>query len=195
MAARRSRCDGWGLKLMVKSYCRPPCPACDAPTDYRVNGEPTLPMTECKVTLYHFTGLRQVLGEDGFDRVRAVCAVDVMPFATPGSILASGLKPHLGADEAAIGICRPCVWLTSDPDMPRGFNRWTGCRVSVEIPAKDRRLCRWTGLFRGETPMQAEADRFYIYWGKIPLRRLVAVESYLQREAPEYMGYAAEAAA
>jgi hypothetical protein len=28
---------------MAKSYCPPPCPACDAPTDYQVDGEFIIP--------------------------------------------------------------------------------------------------------------------------------------------------------
>jgi hypothetical protein len=28
---------------MAKFYCRPPCPACDAPTDYALDGESIIP--------------------------------------------------------------------------------------------------------------------------------------------------------
>jgi hypothetical protein len=38
---------------MAKSYCRPPCPACDAPTDYALDGDCIIPTlcNECVCAL------------------------------------------------------------------------------------------------------------------------------------------------
>jgi hypothetical protein len=135
--------------------------------------------------LYHFTGLRQLIGSDAPARVRPrVDFDDMRALAAPGSILASGLKPHLDAQMPMID--GPVVWLTSNPDMPRGLNTWSGWRISVAIPDKDRRLLRFVDALSAVQPvmsskglpdaLQAEGDQFYAYFGAIPLRRFVDVE-------------------
>ena len=145
--------------------------------------------------LYHFTGLRALIGDAGLAVIQPG-GVDIRTVAAPGSIIADGLKPYKedSYDHLLRSPLPPCVWLTSDPDtglirvMGNPFSSHVGFRVTVLIPSINRRLAHWPKYFRKHgwlTLSEAlqlanvpEAVRranttFYVYFGTIT--RITAV--------------------
>jgi hypothetical protein len=145
--------------------------------------------------LYHFTGLRALIGEAGLAVIQPG-EVNLMTIAAPGSIMSAGLKPY--REDGYDGVLRsplpPCVWLTSDPDMDLQaimgfhFSKYADFRVNVLIPSTDRRLTHWPQYFRkhgqctlSEAMRKADLPEgarrttttFYAYFGKI--KRITAV--------------------
>lgn len=139
--------------------------------------------------LYHFTSLAALAGDDS-----SVAA------ATPGSILAAGILPAKADDydEMLRAPLPPCVWLTSDPDMPDDFRTQHGVRISVVIPSTDRRLVHWPKYIRKQDVGMMEAamaaadfpavakragKNFYVYFGAVELDRLRKIEGVAPRKA------------
>ena len=135
--------------------------------------------------LYHFTGLRALVGVDGLAAMVSHGGdCDASDFAAPGSILADGIRPS--KDDSYNGALRsplpPCVWLTDNPAMMDGFSSFSDHRISVVVPSSQR-LVRWPeywrkhargdasdGLLAVPDAMRREADRFDVFFGKIPPR-------------------------
>jgi hypothetical protein len=146
--------------------------------------------------LYHFTTLPGLLGPDGFEAywsTKPGGKTDATPYADPSSILKVGVRPRRSDDyDGLLQSPMPaCVWLTDDPDMVGGCTNTGGdCRLTVVLPASDRRLMRWTDYLRQQcafdrylmatatVPKVAHADpcRFYVYFGVVKPRRIHAVE-------------------
>ena len=145
--------------------------------------------------LYHFTGLRALIGEAGLAVIQQG-VIDLATVAAPGSIIADGLKPS--KEDGYDGLLRsplpPCVWLTSDPDlglkthMGDHFSKHTNFRITVLIPSIDRRLVHWPKYFRKHgqctwpeamrqsglpEAAQRVTETFYAYFGEIA--RIIAV--------------------
>ena len=139
--------------------------------------------------LYHFTGLRALIGDAGLAVIRPG-EVDLRTVAAPGSIIADGLKPSKedGYDHALRSPLPPCVWLTSDHDMGADigdsglhFSSFADLRITMLIPSTDRRLAHWPKYFRNhgrwtwseamqyaDSPeVQRVAETFYVYFGTI----------------------------
>jgi hypothetical protein len=158
--------------------------------------------------LYHFTGLRALIGDAGLDAIQPG-NVDLRTVAAPGSIIADGLKPFRKDDYDHVlrSPLPPCVWLTSDPDMVKdglNFSSFADYRITVLIPSIDPRLVHWPKYFRkhgqctwSEAMRQAdvlEAVRrasatFYVYFGRIAritqiTHSLVSAEEDHPEEAP-----------
>jgi hypothetical protein len=140
--------------------------------------------------LYHFTGLRALVGDAGLAVIRPG-VIDLATVAAPDSIIAAGLKPFRSADYDRFlsSPLPPCVWLTNDPDMAPIFSSFKGFRVTVLIPSIDRRLVHWPKYFlrhAGRTwretiqasdlpdAEQRTTESFYVYFGEIT--RIAAVE-------------------
>jgi hypothetical protein len=118
--------------------------------------------------------------------------------AARGSILDVGLLPATTNDYDHLlrSPLPPCVWLTSDPEMPDDFCTRHGARISVAIPSADRPLVHWPKYARkhdaGIVEAQAAADvpavahraaaQFYVYFGQVALDRFRAVESIAARK-------------
>jgi hypothetical protein len=146
------------------------------------------------VILYHFTGLRELIGADGLDALASRIGedVDLATVAAPGSILVDGLKPHKdnGYDGALRTPLPPCIWFTNDPRMPEVFARGGDFRIRVVISNNDRCLKSWRSYYskhvfdlpRFESVTlsvpgaAAAAARFFLYFGAIPASRLRVVE-------------------
>jgi hypothetical protein len=136
--------------------------------------------------LYHFTGLRALIGDAGLDAIRPG-DVDLRTVAAPGSIIADGLKPSRkdDYDGALRSPLPPCVWLTSDPDMVKDglhFSSFADYRITVLIPSIDPRLvhrpkyfrkhgqCTWPEAMQQVDALEAvrrASTAFYIYFGEI----------------------------
>ena len=116
--------------------------------------------------LYHFTGrwLREQILRDGLKSVRS-----------------SGL------DHALRSPLSPCVWLTTDPEMPDGHSSFNGLRITVDIPSDDQRLQHWPTYWREQAkdefkntiiddviPSDPPIELFYCYFGTIPPERFEA---------------------
>jgi hypothetical protein len=131
---------------------------------------------------YHFTSRAALVGDGG-----SVAA------ATPGSVLVAGILPAKSDDYDPVlrSPLPPCVWLTSDPDMPDDFCTRHGVRISVVIPSTDRRLVHWPKYIRKHdagivetqcrapyTPAFAQraAAQFYVYFGPVALDRIRKVD-------------------
>ena len=143
--------------------------------------------------LYHFTGLRRLLGDEGFAAWSAALdegdVLSAIPYATPGSILKGGLKPFRSDDlDGALRSPLPaCVWLSSDPAMPQGYSTWNGWRLTVVVSSSDRKLVHWPKYFRKHEIYRdallavPEAQRrvsesFYAYFGPIAATSFRAVD-------------------
>jgi hypothetical protein len=158
--------------------------------------------------LYHFTHLAALVGVDGMSAIRdntvAYDNIDIYDYASPTSILRSGLRPQ-STDDYDHYLLKPlpeCVWLTNDPEMSNLYTnghaapdrgKW---RVAVVIPEADRRLkhfhayleknaCRDVILYNAALDdgriisgkQSAQAVRsFYVYFGDIGLDRIRAVD-------------------
>ena len=139
--------------------------------------------------LYHFTGLRELIGDEGLAVIRPGI-VNLATIAAPGSIVAAGLKPFRSTDYDRFlnSPLPPCVWLTNDPDMTTIFSRCTGFRLMVIVSSTDRRLVHWPKYFSrhaGRTwhetiqatdltkEAQSVTGTFYVYFGAIT--RIAAV--------------------
>ena len=107
--------------------------------------------------LYHFTGIKALIGLDGVAAMGEALgearkgmneSFNLEDFATPSSILRSGLKR--GKNEVGVHgkdydwmLCKPlpeCVWLTSEPNLPPFFSTYHDWCVSVVIPETHRHL-------------------------------------------------------
>lgn len=136
--------------------------------------------------LYHFTDLYSLKN------------------AGPDAILAAGLKAHDPNDDYPMfaGKLRPCVWLTSEPELSRFFQRAGAqdVRITVELSAISKRLVSWPKLLQrtkifeqfelmerrksltedlGRDPTDAELKAWRYWWihfGDVPLKALRAVE-------------------
>ena len=104
--------------------------------------------------LFHFTGLRRLLG-DGFEAWKTAfdegkASPSAIPYATPDSILVGGLKPFRTDDlYGALRMPLPaCVWLTDDPAMSQDYCAWHGWRLTVVVSSSDRKLVHWPKYFR-----------------------------------------------
>jgi hypothetical protein len=144
--------------------------------------------------LYHFTGLRALIGDAGLAVIQPG-EVDLRAIAAPDSIVSAGLKPHKESryDHFFRSPLPPCVWLTSDADMGlmsrKGlfFSKYHDVRVTVLITSTDRRLVHWPKYFHKHgqcslsesmepgTPeiLWRTAETFYTYFGVI--NRIVAI--------------------
>jgi hypothetical protein len=135
--------------------------------------------------LYHFTGLRALIGDAGL-AVITPGYIDLRTVAAPGSIIVDGLKPCTTDDYDHVlrSPLPPCVWLTSDPDMDDNdlhFSSFTGYRITVLIPSIDPRLVHWPKYFNKhgrctwsksmqyvDSPEVKHASaNFYLYFGRI----------------------------
>ncbi len=101
----------------------------------------------------------------------------------PENILAVGLKAQ-PARQPVVGPIPDCVWLTSNPDMPKDYSSFAEVRIELVIPSSDKRLVPYPKYFRKHTghaidivkiPQTEEAKRFYLYFGDIPLSALRVV--------------------
>jgi hypothetical protein len=99
--------------------------------------------------LYHFTSVERLVGADGLAAMKAAKRdCNTKKFAEPGSILRDGLEPR-GENEAALeGLLPTCVWFTTDPAMPFGFNAGHDIRIEVVIPSTCRQLFHWPKWMR-----------------------------------------------
>lgn len=72
--------------------------------------------------------------------------------AGPEAILKAGIKAHdpNGDYPMFSGKLRPCVWLTSAPELPEMFYSAGGkeCRIAVELSTVSKRLVSWPKLLR-----------------------------------------------
>jgi hypothetical protein len=136
--------------------------------------------------LYHFTGLRALIGDAATAVIRPGI-IDLATVAAPGSVIADGLKPRReeGYDGVLSSPLPPCVWLTTDPDMGGiglHFSSFADFRITVIIPSTDRRLVPWLEYFRDHgrctwveavrqvgisEATQHTAESFYVYFGGI----------------------------
>jgi hypothetical protein len=160
--------------------------------------------------LYHFTKLFALIGVDGVAAMRAdhYEGGDGGKYATPDSILRSGIHPHPNTDfDSHLRKPLPeCVWLTDDPEMPKLFtNRNTldggEWRIDLAIPECSRlkhfatylekHCCRdfiltshtqdghhYTGHQLAEV-----MGHWYVYFGTIPPDRIRSVTCRLLEEA------------
>jgi hypothetical protein len=110
--------------------------------------------------LYHFTGpwLREPILSGGLDPFKRSDAVD--------SALHSPLPP--------------CVWLTTDPEMPDDHSSANGLRITIDIPDDDPQLRHWPTYLREQAKDETKdtleeviasdepMDSFYCYFGTIP---------------------------
>ena len=139
---------------------------------------------------YHFTDLEALIGPEGREALSKAKKdrsddVDVAGFATPGSILADGIKPSLGQDDDNfVHLLRrplpPVVWLTINPDWIEGFGAF---RLTVGV-LSDHRLVHWPNYVRkhardsemfgraGSAPKLRLGNSMYLYFGTIPSSRI-----------------------
>jgi hypothetical protein len=90
------------------------------------------------VILYHFTGIKALVGPDGVTALKPQCnglytLEDIRDHAAEGSILRAGLRPGCNNvvdptwcydfDHLLRKPLAECVWLTENADMPRGCSR------------------------------------------------------------------------
>jgi hypothetical protein len=95
--------------------------------------------------LYHFTHFAALVGADGMSAIRANTVagdnVNIYDYATPDSILKSGLRPRHDDDYDHL-LLKPlpeCVWLTNDPEMSNLYTNGNApdkgeWRVGMAIP-------------------------------------------------------------
>lgn len=143
--------------------------------------------------LFHFTGLRRLLGDEGFDAWSAALdegdVPSALPYATPDSILKRGLQPARAEDfDGALRTpLPPCVWLTDDPEMSQDYCTWHGWRITLVISSSDRRLVHWPRYFRKHgverdalrTFPEAQwraGESFYAYFGPIAAESFRALD-------------------
>ena len=126
--------------------------------------------------LYHFTGrwLREPIRRDGLKPA----------------------KPS-GVDHALRSPLPPCVWLTTDPEMPDDHSTFNDLRITVDIPSGDQRLQHWPTYLREQAKDEFRdkieaviasdppAQLFYCYFGTIPPERLKTDENESMPEGRE----------
>lgn len=135
--------------------------------------------------LYHFTGWLGLIGRAGFDAMKAAPfdgTADLRDLAAPGTILNTDcIKPM--QDEMWPGLA-PCVWLTDNPLMALGCSSYADWRLGVVIPSADRRLVKWTKIFRKmygchlrdaveDDSLIRDGEGFYVYFGEV--RRITTI--------------------
>jgi hypothetical protein len=143
---------------------------------------------DLKLKLYHFTGLRALIGEKAFAKVKSGSFNH--DTADRGSILKAGLKPSRSpANNLITGV----VWLTNDPDMPAGFCGYHHYRVTVHLDRSDAKLHRYVEFLdatahvpsvAAQIEAQSEldpyirraAETFWIYFGAVRLEHFVALD-------------------
>jgi hypothetical protein len=148
--------------------------------------------------LYHFTGLWRLVGPDGLRAMQAVGgeSLDANDFAEPGYILRAGLRPQ--PDRLLGDMIPPCIWFTTDPDMPLGFSSNSDFRIEVVIPTTDRQLVQWPAYLRKRDPSgealaayQREAARhvgrvciedWWFYLAPVTTGRFRSIEHIEERE-------------
>jgi hypothetical protein len=139
--------------------------------------------------LYHFTGLRALIGSKAFAKVRpGQFSTDK---ADRGSILKAGLKPSRSPDN---NVITSVVWLTDDPGMTSDFSAWHDYRVTVDLDRSDRKLHRycdfldsgadvpviaaWREAIGSLDPYIRRAGAtFWFYRGAVGLGHFVALDS------------------
>jgi hypothetical protein len=142
-----------------------------------------------KLKLYHFTGLRALIGPKAFAKVKPGPMQTSM--ADRGSILRAGLKP---SRSSANSFITGAVWLTDDPNMPaKDFAAWHHYRVSVDLDRSDAKLHRYVefldafahvpamaalrdGLAGFDPYIRRAAETFWVYRGAVGLEHFVALD-------------------
>ena len=111
----------------------------------------------------------------------------------PEGILAVGLKPGPNPETSFDFMLRSpmpaCIWLTSNPDMPKGMSSYYEARVAVVISSTDRRLVHWHRYARKHAveggwehyqsslaKVTREFERWYVYFDAIPLERIADID-------------------
>ena len=103
-------------------------------------------------------------------------------------ILRDGLNPakRSGVDHVLRSPLSPCVWLTTDPEMPDDYSRFNDLRITVDIPSDDQRLQHWPTYWREQANDESKniiddviasdppMELFYCYFGTIPPERFEA---------------------
>jgi hypothetical protein len=104
-------------------------------------------------------------------------------------ILAGGLNPRKYSDDidhALSSPLPPCVWLTTDPEMPDDHSSFNGLRITVDIPNDDPQLQHFPTFLGSQAKAECKNDLvkaidadmqlFYCYFGTIPPERFKAID-------------------
>jgi hypothetical protein len=146
------------------------------------------------VRLYHFTGLWPLVGTTGLAALKADHTRDPLVVAESGAILKAGLRPQ--SDRLQDGKVPPCIWLTTDANMPLGFSSNSDFRIEVVIPDSDRRLMQYAaylrkqqskaeGIFKAEVVRhegRIRLEDWWLYFGRVEPRRFRSIEHVKERE-------------